>query len=130
MLNIAFGFVAVAASLGAYLALGFMREGRAAKPAAGGVPAGLRGLGLIHGSLGGAGLLVLVAALRAGEVRPAVGFAGFGQVAAWLLGIALLFGLVILGMAQARRGRVSLLLAAHATLAIAGVVVLLALVLG
>jgi hypothetical protein len=39
-------------------------------------------------------------------------------------------GLVILGMAQARRGRVSLLLAAHATLAIAGVVVLLALVLG
>jgi hypothetical protein len=130
MLNVAFGFVAVAASLGAYLALGFMRETRAAKAAAGQVPAALRGLGLIHGSLGGAGLLVLVAALRAGVVRPAVGFAGFGQVAAWLLGIALLLGLAILGMAQARRGRVSLLLAAHATLAIAGVVVLLALVLG
>jgi hypothetical protein len=130
MLNVAFGFLAIAASLGAYLAVGFMRAGRAGKPASGDVPAGLRGLGLIHGSLGGAGLLVLLAALRAGVVRPAVGFAGFGQVSAWLLGIALVLGLAILGMAQARRGRVSLLLAAHATLAIAGVVVLLALVLG
>ena len=55
-----------------------------------------------------------------------VGAAGFGRIAAWLLGIGLLVGLLIL--ATARRGRVSILVAVHATLAISGIVVLMALV--
>jgi hypothetical protein len=128
MLNAVFALLALAAALGAFLALSFMREGKAV-PAAVPPRAGVCRLGLVHGGLGGIGLISLIVALRDGAVHPAAGVAGFGQVAAWLFGGALLFGLAILAMARAGRGRASILIAVHATLAIAGIVVLMAVVL-
>ena len=125
MLDLAFVVLLAAGMLGSFLALGFLRGGDT-------VPAMIRAmrpyvgqLALLHGSLGATGLLVLLLALR-GAVHPVVGAAGFGRIAAWLLGIGLLVGLLIL--ATARRGRVSILVAVHATLAISGIVVLMALV--
>lgn len=125
MLDLAFVLLLGAATLGSFLALGFLRVHdtvpaiiRALRPHA-------RKLGLFHGGLGAVGLLVLVLALR-GAIHPVVGAAGFGRIAAWLFGIGLLVGLLIL--ATARRGRASILVAVHATLAISGIVVLLALV--
>ncbi|MGH6682165.1 MAG: hypothetical protein ACREDL_25245 [Bradyrhizobium sp.] len=125
MLDVAFALLALAASLGAFLAL--LREGdvlRAVVKALG--PYG-RGLGLIHGSLGGIGLLVLLAALYVGAIHPAAGVVGFDAIAAWLIGIAFMFGLSILMTVRAARNP-STLIAIHAALAISGVVVLMALV--
>ena len=130
MLDAAFTLLACAASLGAFLALGFLREGDAAPPAARAPRPRLPRLGLVHAGLGGTGLLVLLAALHDHNtaIHPAAGVAGFGSIAAALIGIALLFGLSILATARAGRGRASILIAVHATLAISGLVVLIALV--
>lgn len=128
MLNIAFILLLGAAALGGVLALGFLRQA-SASPMAGSVAARTArrngGLGVVHGTLGAAGFLALLAALRAAGVHQAVGAAGFGRIAAWLVGIALLFGLAILVLARGRRGRVSILLGVHVTLAISGIVVLM-----
>lgn len=126
MLDVAFALLALAASLGAFLAL--LREGdvlRAVVKALG--PYG-RGLGLIHGSLGGIGLLVLLAALYVGAIHPAAGVVGFDAIAAWLIGIAFIFGLSILTTVRAGRSSPSALIGIHAALAISGIVVLMALV--
>lgn len=129
MLDVAFALLAFAASLGAFLALGFLREGDASRAVVSALrPRGGR-LGLIHGGLGGTGLLFLLAALHGGAIHPAAGVAGFGRIAAWLIGIALLFGLAFLATVRAGRGGASVLIAIHATLAISGIVVLMALAL-
>jgi hypothetical protein len=126
MLDVTFALLIVAAALGAFLA--FLREGDASRAVIKALrPHGQR-LGVIHGSLGGIGLLFLLAALHGGAIHPAAGVAGFGAIAAWLIGTALLFGLVILSTVRAGRGSPSALIAIHATLAISGVVVLMALV--
>ncbi len=131
MLQIAFILLACAAALGGLLALGLLRRGRVSppvwrRPTRRRVR---RGFGLLHGALGLAGLVVLLAALRTAGVPAGAGTAGFGRIAAWLLGLALLFGLAILALARGRRGPTAILVAVHATLAISGVVVLMALVL-
>jgi hypothetical protein len=128
MLNAAFVLLTLAAAIGALLALRHLREGGASPAASGAARPRVRGLGLAHGGLGGTGLLFLLAALRGGAVHPAAGVAGFGQAAAWLLGVALLLGLSVLAMGRGGRGRTSILIAVHATLAISGIVVLMALV--
>ncbi|MDE2334716.1 MAG: hypothetical protein KGK10_09285 [Rhodospirillales bacterium] len=127
MLRIAFIVLACAAIVGGGLALGLLGPGGAAPPDRRGRTARLpsRGAGLAHGALGATGFLVLLVALQEGA--PAgTGAAGFGRIAAWLFGAALLFGLAILGLAHRRRGRTAILVAAHATLAISGIVVLMA----
>lgn len=125
MLDVAFALLAFAAALGAFLAL--LREGDALRAVAKALSRYGRGLGLIHGGLGGTGLLVLLAALYVGAIRPAAGVAGFDVIAAWLLGIAFIFGVSILTTLRAGRSP-SALIAIHAALAISGVVVLMALV--
>lgn len=129
MLGFAFLVLLVAAVLGALLALGFLRAGEDMPAFVTALRPHARGLGLVHGSLAGAGFLLLLAALKWADLRPPVGAEGFGHLAAWLVGAALLVGLVILIGGYARRGKTALLLALHAGIAISGVVVLMARVL-
>lgn len=126
MLDLAFALLAFAASLGALLAL--LHEADPSRAVVKALRPRGRGLGLIHGSLGGAGLLVLLAALYSGAIHPAAGVVGFDVIAAWLIGIALIFGLAILKTLRDGRGSPSALIAIHAALAISGIVVLMAVV--
>jgi hypothetical protein len=82
----------------------------------------------LHGVFGAAGLAALILALRRGLPASSLGTAGFGPSAAALLGLALALGLVMIAPAWRRRRRPGALVGAHAGLAIAGLVVLLALV--
>lgn len=83
--------------------------------------------GLAHGTFGLAGLALLVAALAEGPVRgTGQGMAGFGTDATYVLGVALLFGLVMAaGELRGRRPPV-LLAGLHATIAILGFLMLVA----
>ncbi len=81
-----------------------------------------------HGLLGAAGFGVLLAALWNGVPASGMGTAGFAPAAAVLLALALALGMLI-ALASFRRGRpAALLVGVHASLAIAGLVVLWALV--
>jgi hypothetical protein len=82
-------------------------------------------LGPLHGLTGASGLALLLVALR-GPVRGAAyGAAGFGPMAAVLLGLAVITGLLVLRVRQ-RRGDPMLAIGLHATLAIFGLVLLAA----
>ena len=119
MLRVAFDVVIAGAVLGAGLAILYLRGAAAAPHLA---------LRLIHGVLGAAGLAVLVVVLRRG-LPPAVnGTAGFGAITAAFLGLALAFGLLIAFVGWRGRRPGGLLVATHASLAIAGVVMLVTLV--
>jgi hypothetical protein len=118
MLFFAFALICAAAAIGAGLAVAHLREAPA-RPSP--------FLALVHGAVGGAGLAALVAALRGGLARAGMGLSGFGPISAGLLGIAFAFGLA-LGLSARRRRPSGALIGAHASLAIAGLVVLLALI--
>jgi hypothetical protein len=75
----------------------------------------------VHGVLGTAGLAALLLALRAGLPPSAMGTEGFGPAAAGFVALAFVLGLAI---ALFRRRPPGVLVAAHASLAIAGFVVL------
>jgi hypothetical protein len=83
---------------------------------------------LVHGALGAAGLAVLLRVWQRGLPASAAGTAGFGPAAAALLGLALVLGLVIAYVAWHRNRPAGLLVAVHASLAIAGFVLLWTLV--
>lgn len=132
MLDAAFIALLLAGAIGATLAALFLRQGEAESDAA---PASMRAeaTGILHGTLGAVGVLLLLVAMQDGAVHAAVGLAGFPAIASWLLGLALLAGLAVLGASVAdpegrRRGRRGILIAIHASLAISGLVVLLALI--
>jgi hypothetical protein len=118
MLRLAFALLCAAASLGAGLAVRYLR-GPHAKPLPAAIPAA-------HGVLGAASLGALLLALLHGLPRTGMGTAGFAPIAAGLLALALAFGLTLAW----RRGRppAPVLVATHASVAIAGLVILLALV--
>jgi hypothetical protein len=78
-------------------------------------------IGVAHGALGTAGLAALLPVLRRGLPPSAMGTAGLVSAAAMLLGGALLLGLVI---GLRRRRPAGVLVAVHASVAIAGFVVL------
>ncbi|HTT78088.1 MAG TPA: hypothetical protein VMF86_00270 [Stellaceae bacterium] len=120
MLRVAFALLCGAAALGGGLAISYLRGGSARRPAAALVAA--------HPILGAAGLAALILALRRGVPDTGMGTAGFGPTAAVLLALALLFGLRLAWVAWRRRRPSELLVFSHAGLAIAGLVVLLALV--
>lgn len=81
---------------------------------------------LAHGSLGVAGLAVLLIALQ-GPVRGLrTGTSSFGVIAAILFGIAILLGLLIRLWYRRRDGTPGLLITAHAGAAVAGFTILLA----
>ncbi len=119
MLTFAFGLVCAAALFGAALAIRFL-AGTGARP----LPAALPPL---HGAIGTAGFGVLILALRRGLPAGHFGTGGFGPIAAVLLGSALALGLAMAPAAWRRHRPAGTLVGTHAGLAIAGLVVLLAL---
>jgi hypothetical protein len=116
MLLPSLGLLAIAAVIGAALALLHLRPG--ASPA--------WPIGALHGALAALGYLALFPALQGPPRGVALGVGSFSRIAAALLGLALLTGLGILGARLTRRRLPGLLLGTHATLAICGVVVLAA----
>lgn len=119
MLDVAFVILTVAALIGATLAVLYLRGSKAARPH---TP-----LPLGHGALGIVGFGLLLAVLRHGVKSTGSGTGDFGLIAAGFFGVALLAGLLILLTGRRRRPG-GLLVATHASLAIAGLVVLLTLV--
>jgi asparagine N-glycosylation enzyme membrane subunit Stt3 len=115
-LAFAFYLFCTAVAIGAGLALPYMR-GRARRPP--------WPIGLLHGALGAVGLSALLFVLRNGLPPSAMGTTGFAPAAAVLLGVALLLGLVI---GLRRRRPAGALVAVHASVAVAGFVVLWAVV--
>jgi hypothetical protein len=120
MMHLAFDVLAAAALIGAGLALHYLR-GPAAKP-----PRPL--LMFVHGALGAAGLGLLLAVLRHGLPRTDNGTSGFGIIAAACIGVALASGLVIALVTWRGRRPGGFVVATHASIAVAGLVVLLTLV--
>jgi hypothetical protein len=120
LLRLAFVLLCGAAALGSGLAVIYLRASEARRPVAALVAA--------HPTLGAAGLAALILALWRGQPNTGMGTAGFGLTAAALVAMALLFGLRLAWMAFSRRRPSELLVFTHAGLAIAGLVLLLALV--
>ena len=105
--------------IGAGLAVAYMRGTQAKAPP--------RVLPFVLGFLGGISLLALIAALRRGLPSTGMGLSGFGPITAGLLGLAFVLGLA-LGLSWRWRRPPGALVGAHASLAIAGFVVLLTLI--
>ncbi len=120
MLELSLGLVLIAGVFGSVLAAMHLR--------AGGKRPGLV-LGVLHGALGIFGWVALLFALGGPPRGAAMGVSSFGQITAVLLAAALLVGLAILVARLRRRGSLSLLIGAHATVAIGGIVILAAYVL-
>jgi hypothetical protein len=120
MLNAAFALLAVAVLFGAPLAVPYLREG---------APASLP-LGALHGSIALCGLALLALALRGPPRGAEQGTGSFGVIAAILIALAALVGLIQFAVRLRGRRPPGALIGAHATLAIGGFVVLLVYVLG
>jgi hypothetical protein len=120
MLKLALLLLIAAALMGIPLGFFYMREcaSRSLHPT---IPA-------VHGIVGAASLAVLLAAIDHPPVPRAMGTAGFGRVGAALLALSLLLGLAIVGAAWRCRRPSGVLVGAHACSAIAGLVLLLALI--
>jgi hypothetical protein len=119
MIELAFAMLSAAGLIGIGLAIAYLR-GPEAKPPHPAIP-------LVHGALGGTSLLALVAALGAGLPKTGMGTSGFGAISAGLLGLAFVLGLTLAILRRYRRPP-GALVGAHASLAIAGFVILLALI--
>jgi hypothetical protein len=118
MLTLAFGLLCGAAVIGTVLAVFYVKGPATSPPLMISVP---------HVALGTSSLIVLILALRGGVRQVDMGTAGFGTIAGVLLVLALFVGL-LLGHASWRRRRPpAVLVGTHASLAISGFVVLLAL---
>lgn len=120
MLHLAFAVLAAAALIGVGLVAFYLRG-----PSMPRLPLALP---LAHGALGAAGLVLLIVVLRHGLPPTDNGTAGFGIIAAALFGLALALGLVIACVAWRGRRPGGLVVASHASVAIAGLVVILTLV--
>ena len=86
----------------------------------------LRWPGVVHGTLGVAGFVLLVAGLRGPARGVAEGAGSFGIVAAALVGSAVLLGLGVLIARLRHRAPSMLVVGVHATLAVGGLVMLAA----
>ena len=120
MLQLAFIVLLIAGAVGGGLAAWHLRPE---------VPPPSWRLGVAHGMLGAAGLVLLLLALRGPPRGVAMGVDGFGTVAAVLLAVALIAGLAVLATRVRRRANGGLFIAIHASLAIGGIVILAAYVL-
>lgn len=118
MLELSLAVLAAAAAGGSALAVVHLRGGGRRLPPL--------WAGAGHGTLGLAGLALLLAALL-GQAPDAVavGARGFGPTALVLLGLAAALGMIIQTLRVRGRRPPGLLLAAHASLAVFGLVVLL-----
>jgi hypothetical protein len=123
MLTLAFYLLCLAALVGLGLAFGHLSGRAAERPH----PA----IAAVHGALGAASLAFVLAALARGLPQNGMGTAGFGRLSAVLLMPVLLLGLGFGWRSWHGRRLPGALLGAHAGLAIAALLVLLAvLVLG
>ncbi len=116
----ALGLLLLAAAIGAWLAFDATRD-RGERPTC---DAGAKAM--LHGVVGSLGLAALVVSLDRHPVAPRMGLGGFGAGAELLLGLALCLGLSVIVIASRGRRIPGLLLAIHATLAIAGISLVLA----
>jgi len=121
MVELAFGILCAAAVPGLGLAYRRLAGSPAARPSRQIVAA-------FHGALGAAGLAILLAALDRARMPSTMGTAGFGAASAAILGFALVLGLAMAWRTLRGRRAAGALVGAHAGLAIAGLVVLSALV--
>ena len=119
MILLAFGLLTVAVAIGSLLAIQFMRGAAVRRPH--------WAVGLTHALIGIAGMTPLMIVVRRGQSPSGMGTANFAAYSAGLLGFALIFGLIVALFAWRRRPP-GWLVGAHASLAIAGYVLLLALV--
>jgi hypothetical protein len=83
-------------------------------------------VGWLRGVLAVAALVLLLLVLRGPARGLAMGAGSFGVIAAWLLGVALVFGLLMLNRSLRRGAIPGAAVPVHAMLAIAGFVVLVA----
>src|SRR5215469_4102207 len=120
MLYLSFAILGAAALIGVGLAIFYLRG-----PSAPRLPSALP---LVHGALAAAGLILLIVVLRHGLPPTDNGTAGFGLIAAGFFGVALVLGLLIAPVVWRGRRPAGLVVATHACVAIAGLVVLVALV--
>ncbi|HUC11006.1 MAG TPA: hypothetical protein VL985_11365 [Stellaceae bacterium] len=87
-----------------------------------------RALPVLHGAAGAASLGILVAAITHSSTRAAMGTAGFDRISAALLGGTLLLGLLIAARGWRGRRPNAALIGAHASVAVAGLTLLLAVI--
>ena len=109
---LAFWLFCAAVALGGGLAIPYLRGSSRRPPWP---------VAAIHAAFGAAGLAALLIAIRRGLPPSAMGTAGFAPAAAILLALALTLGVMF---ALRRRRPAGVLVAVHASLAIAGFVVL------
>jgi hypothetical protein len=82
--------------------------------------------GALHGLVGIAGFIALLLALRGPPRGEALGVGQFGRISVALLATALVVAIPIAVMRLRRRDIPSLVIGAHATIAVSGIVVLAA----
>jgi hypothetical protein len=117
LLGFALALLFAAAAFGGTLAVLYLCGKPAPRPAS-----------VVHAAIGAASIAALLLALSRGIKRTGMGTAGFGPTAAVLLALALLFGLRLAWMAWRQRRPSEILVFTHAGLAVAGLVLLSALV--
>ena len=117
MLLVSLGLLLIATALGSVLAALSFRPG---------LPPPARIYGVLHGCFGAGGFAALLLALGGPPRGVAMGVGSFGAIAAVLLAVALLAGLIILAIRSRARQVSGLIIGIHATIAISGVVVLAA----
>jgi hypothetical protein len=120
MLNAAFALLAVAVLFGSLLAVPYLR---------GGAPPPWP-LGALHGLIALSGLALLALALGGPPRGVEQGAGSFGTIAAALIALAALVGLIQFTLRLRGRRLPGALIGAHATLAVGGFIVLLVYVLG
>jgi hypothetical protein len=117
MLLLAFALLLATALLGAVLATLHLRTER--RP-----PGPI--YGALHGLIGIAGFIALLLALRGPPRGVAMGVGDFGRVAAALLAVALILAIPVVLMRLRHRRVPGVVIGAHATIAVSGVVILAA----
>lgn len=117
MLLLSFSVLLIAGLFGGMLAALHLRTGAVPPKAT---------FGVLHALLATIGLAALLLALRGPPRGLAMGVGAFGRVAAVLLVLALVAGLIMLVGRLRRRRTSGLLIGIHATIAISGIVILAA----
>ena len=118
MLDLAFAILCAAVLSGSALAILYARGAQPWLPHRAAPP--------IHGALGAAGLAALIAALLHGMPPSHMGTGGFAPLAAGLLAAAFCLGLALAFLSWRRGRSAGALVGTHASLAVAGFVLLLA----
>jgi hypothetical protein len=120
VIELAFAILCVAVLSGSALAILYARGTQLSPPH--------RAVPPLHGALGAAALLALLLALVRGVPPSHMGTGGFAPLAAGLLAAAFSMGLALALLSWRKARPAGALVGAHASLAIAGFVLLLALV--